>query len=124
MKVITNVKELFGKKIAYIHTARYFDCIVIVTEDKEIFMCRSYIDEEEDCIATEILPESQVLKIASTYNFLREEMLKLGVFDVEDYILKRQEEFKKKQQERKAKELERERALYEQLKAKFESNEV
>lgn len=121
MKIIRDTQDLVGRKIAFIYNARYFDGVVIATEDKELCIVKSYLSDDSDDIETQVLTEVQCLKEISNNTFLRNSLSDLGLFDIEEYNRKRQEEFKRREEERKARELKRERELYERLKAKFEN---
>lgn len=123
MKIITNsnLEEIIGKKIVFIHVARFADNITIATDDGSILVITQDIDYDDyEEKRTRILNESQVINYIDEQDYIRKELERLDLFDVEKYKKRKQ----KREQEyiNKMKEIveEREKAEYVRLKAKFE----
>lgn len=120
MKIIRNDKELIGKTIAFAHIAQFAENITIATEDGCVVVVQQMVDDNTEDVVTHIMGEHKVLKYIEENDYLRTNLGNLGIFDVEAYRKKRQEERLKYIQEIEAKKLKEERELYEKLKAKFE----
>lgn len=121
MKIIKDGKELIGKTIAFAHIARFANNITIATNDGCVLVATQDIDEDYDEKVTTILNETMTLHYIENNDYVRDKLGKLGIFDMETYRKKKQEERLKREQEYKARKLKEERELYEKLKAKFEN---
>lgn len=120
MKVIKDGKELVGKKIVFSHITTFAENITLATEDGYVIVIRQDVDEEYDERETTILNENRALRYIENDEYLRDSLGKLGMFDIEAYKKKKEEERLKHEEEVKARKLKEERELYEKLKAKFE----
>lgn len=121
MKIIKHGNELIGKTIAFAHIARFANNITIATNDGCVLVATQDIDEDYEEKVTIILNEPTALRYIENNNYVRDELGKLGIFDIEAYQKKKMEERLKREQEYKARKLKEERELYEKLKAKFEN---
>lgn len=120
MKIVRNEKELVGKTIAFAHMAQFAENITLATEDGCVLVARQIYDEDTDESQIDIFSELRALRYIENNDYVRESLGKLGIFDIETYRQKMQEEKMKRMQEYEAKKLKEERELYEKLKAKFE----
>lgn len=82
---------------------------------------------DEDCDyferkTTRVLGELQATQYIESNDYIRNELAKRGIFDIEAYKNKQAELRRKKQEEYRIEQEKRERELYEQLKAKYEKN--
>lgn len=123
MKIIRSDKELVGKTIAFAHIATFAENITLATEDGCVLVVTQEFDDDCDECQTMILNEYMALRYIEKSDYVRTKLGRLGLFDVEKYKQKKQEERIKREQELKAKQLKEERELYEKLKAKFENTE-
>lgn len=121
MKFIKNEKDLVGKTIAFAHMAPYAENITIATDDGCVLVIRQVYDEDTDDSKINIFSEPMALRYIERCDCVREQLGDLGIFDIEAYKKKKQEEVLRLKQEREVKKLKEERELYEKLKAKFES---
>lgn len=120
MKILKSDTELIGKTIAFAHMAQFAENITLATDDGSVLVVRQIFDEDTEESQIDILNEYIALRYIENNDYVREQLGKLGIFDVETYRKKKEEERLKREQEYKAKKLKEERELYEKLKAKFE----
>lgn len=120
MKIVRNEKELIGKTIAFTHMARFAENITIATEDGLVLVVTQDFDEDEDESKIDIIGEHRALRYIENTDYVRESLGKLGIFDIESYKKKKEEERLERMKEYQAKKLKEDRELYEKLKAKFE----
>lgn len=120
MKILRSDKELIGKTIAFAHMAQFAENITIATDDGCVLVVRQNYNEDVEGHQVEILSEPRVLRYIENDVYLRNELGKLGIFDIEAYKQKKKEERLKREEEYQARKLKEERELYERLKAKFE----
>lgn len=121
MKILTKYEELVGKTIALTHMAQFAENITIATEDGCVLVATQNLDEEYgERKETRVLWEPHAIRYIEENRYLREELTKLGIFDINAY----KEKQAKLERERKEKfvmeQAKREREQYERLKAKFE----
>lgn len=122
MKIIRNDKELIGKTIAFAHMAQFAENITLATEDGCVLVVRQTYDEDTDESQIDIISEPRALRYIENNDYIRESLGRLGIFDIETYKKKKEEERLKRMDEYQAKKLKEERELYEKLKAKFENS--
>lgn len=120
MKIVRSGEELNGKTIAFTHIAQFAENITIATEDGRVAVVTQDIDGECDDRQTRILNEYEAICYIENSDYLRNSLGKLGIFDIETYKQKKQEERIKRAEELEARKLKEERELYEKLKVKFE----
>lgn len=126
MEILTDYKELNGKKIIFNHMAQFADQITIATEDGCILMVTRHSDEEfgldEDYGALQfyVYPKGRVLAVLHQTEWLRKELGALGIFDIDKYNEEQRIKEEKDKLERQAKREKREKEEYERLKSKFE----
>lgn len=124
MKVLEEYKDLEGKKIVFSHMAQFAQQITLATECGCILMAKMIPqDEWTEETETFILHEIKVIHIIESDKFLREELGKLGIFDLKEYKKKVAEQEKERQRQWNIEREEREKREYERLKAKFEGTE-
>ena len=118
MYFIESEAVLKDKKIIFTHLARFADQMIIVTEDKGIFM---FTQDEE---GIEIYREHNARNCLYKNDYVRKELNSLGVItdeEINDYKKKIKEKFEKQEKFRKEQEEIREHQEYLRLKEKFES---
>lgn len=123
MKILTKYDELIGKKIVFSHMAQFAEQITLATEDGSVLMATfDIVDEEEQNIR--ILSSHHVLRVLKSDRgkWMREELAKLGVFDLDAYQAEQTEIREREQAKWKIEQEKRERQELERLKAKFEGN--
>lgn len=123
MKILRNDKELIGKTIAFAHMARFAENITLATEDGCVMVIKQIYDGDTDESKIDIISEPRALHYIENNDYVRESLGWLGIFDIETYKKKKEEERLKHMEEYQAKKLKEERELYEKLKAKFENTE-
>lgn len=120
MEILTNYNDLVGKKIVFSHMAQFAKQITLATEDGCVLMVTFDFDDYGEGNTIRILYPHLVLSTLNKHEFLRNELGKLGIFDLEKY---QEEQRLKKEIEHKAwkekKEAE-EYATYLRLKEKYE----
>lgn len=121
MKILTEYKNLVGKEIVFSHMAMFASQITIATKCGCVLMAKMEREDEwgEDT-RVYVLREFNVMNVLERNEWMREELGKLGIFDLEKY--KREQRIKRKKEKEKSliEREERERAEYERLKEKFE----
>lgn len=120
MEILTDYKELNGKKIVFTHMAQFADQITIATEDGCILMVTRFLDECGDSGEFYVYPKLRVMTTLHQSEWLREELGKLGVFDIEKYKEDERIRLEKEKLERQSQKEQREKEEYERLKLKFE----
>lgn len=120
MKILKDYKDLVGKKIIFSHMAQFAKQITIATEDGCVLMINMDCDEYEDEKEIKVLCPTKVLNVLNRHKWLREELGKLGIFDIEKYKEEERLKYEKEKEERRKKQEEKEKAEYERLKLKFE----
>lgn len=124
MKIIRNEKELIGKTIAFVHMPIFSENITIATQDGCVLVVKQVFDEDTEDIQINIASEHMALRYIERSDDIREQLGALGIFDIETYRIKKEEERLIKQQEYNEKRLKEEFEYYQKLKAKFEKQEV
>lgn len=120
MKIIRNEKELIGKTIAFVHMPIFAENITIATQDGCVLVIEQVYDEDTEDSQINVVSEHMALRYIERNDSIAEKLGELGIFDIETYRKKKQEERLKKEQEYREKKLKEEFELYERLKAKFE----
>lgn len=113
MKILNHYSELEGKEIAFSHMAQFAEHITLATKDGSVLMATFDItDHDEQEIR--VLSPGHVLMVLNSEKgkWIREELGKLGIFDIETY---RKEEAERLEQKRAAYALEKERKDLEEL---------
>lgn len=122
MKILTNYYQLEGKTIAFTHMAQFANQITIATTDNEVLMVTFDLDEEYgERKEIRVLHEGWVMKTIKENNYLREELGKRGIFDLEKYMAEVEAERKAKAEQMEKERVERELKQLADLKAKYES---
>lgn len=119
MKILIDYKELVGKKIAFSHMAEFADQITLATEDGCVLMANMEYYDEDD-LRVKVLYPHAVLRVLHGHEWMRKELGKLGIFDIEKYNEEQRIEQERKKEEFRKKQEKKEREEYERLKAKFE----
>ncbi|MCA1027009.1 hypothetical protein LCM23_12985 [Cytobacillus kochii] len=119
-----NLPELVGKTIAFTHIAQFAENVTIATEDGCVVVITQDVDEDfGEAKQTRVLFEPHARRYIENHKFLRSELGKLGIFNIEVYK-KEQEELERKRREKlRIKKEKDERELFEKLKAKYETKE-
>ena len=124
MKILTNYNELVGKKIAFVNMARFADQITLATEDGCLLMVTVDGDGDED---KEVRVYSEISTLRELKNdrndWMRKDLAKLGIFDMDEYIQEQKEIRERKQLEFKKEQERKEYEKYLQLKEKYEGGE-
>lgn len=121
MKILTKYEDLVGKTIAFTHMAQFAENITIATEDGCVLVATQTLDEEYmEKKETRVLWEPHAVLYIENNRYLREELGKLGIFDINAYKEKQVELERQKREKFIADQAKREREQYERLKAKFE----
>lgn len=127
MKVLTDYAQLEGKTIAFSHMAQFAEQITIATTDGCILMATFDVaDDYGEVLHIRVLQKNRVLVVlySNQGKWIREELSKLGLLDIEAY----KEEMKLKAEREKIERIAAyeasERRNYERLKAKFECKGV
>lgn len=120
MKVLTDYKELVGKEIAFSHMAQFAGEITIATKDGCILMATLDSDDYGEDKEVSIYHELRVMDNLERNGWMREELGKLGIFDLESYKEEQRIKHEKEKEKRLIEREKRERAEYERLKEKFE----
>jgi hypothetical protein len=120
MKILTDYESLEGKTIAFCHMAQFADQITIATTDGEVLMVtmEDYDGDKE----INILHEGEVMRELGFSAYLRNELGKRGIFDLDAYKTQKEkeaEENRKKWEEKKRKD---ELEMLEKLKEKYENS--
>lgn len=85
MKIITDYKDLVGKTIAYSHMAQFADQITLATTDGDILMVTFDLVNDEEELHIRMLDKYHVERELLNSNFLREDLAKVGAFDLNAY---------------------------------------
>lgn len=120
MKILTDYKDLVGKKIVFSHMAQFASEITIATEDGCILMATLDSDDFGDNKEVSIYPKYRVMNKIETDEWMRKELGELGVFDLDKYKEEQRIEAEKEKERRLIEREKREIAEYERLKSKFE----
>jgi hypothetical protein len=122
MKILTDYAQLEGKTIAFTQMAQFAEQITIATTDNEVLMVTFDIEEEYgERKEIRVLHEGLVYKKIKEDKYLREELSKRGIFDLEKYKEEMEaERISQKKRLEKEKE-ERELEQLAKLKAKYEN---
>lgn len=120
MKILKNENELIGKTIAFAHMAAFAEAITLATVDGSVLVVRQTFDEDTDESQIHIRNEHLALRYIENNDYVREQLGVLGIFDIDTYRKKKEEERLKRAEEYKAKKLQEEYELYKKLKSKFE----
>lgn len=122
MKILTEYEDLVGKEIAFSHMGMFSDQITIATKDGCVLMARmEQEDEFGENSRVYILPKIRVMNVIERNEWMREELGKLGIFDLEKYKEEQRIKREKEKEKRLIDREKRERAEYERLKKKFEA---
>jgi hypothetical protein len=122
MKILTEYEQLEGKTIAFTHMAQFAQQITIATTDNEVLMATFDLDEEYgERKEIRVLHEGWVVKIIKESKYLREELSKRGIFDLEKYKTEMEAERVAKLERYKQEKEEREIKQLAELKAKYEN---
>ncbi len=121
MEILTDYNDLIGKKIVFCHMAQFAEQITLATEDGCILMATMDVGEFEESKEVRVLYPHRVLQILNQHEWLRNELGKLGVFDVAKYEEEQRIEREKRQTELQKRKEEKERQEYERLKTKYGS---
>ncbi|MGY3186486.1 hypothetical protein [Lysinibacillus sp. TE18511] len=120
MEILTDYKDLVGKKIVFSHMAQFAEQITLATEDGCVLMATfDYDDMAEESRVRVMYPHS-VIQVLNRHDWIRNELGKLGIFDIEKYKEEQRIKQEKEKEEYRKKQEVKERAEYERLKAKFE----
>ncbi|MEK4030816.1 hypothetical protein MKZ02_20060 [Pseudobacillus sp. FSL P4-0506] len=115
-----NIPELEGKTIAFTHIAQFADNVTIATEDGCVIVITQDLDEDYgETKRTKVLPKPYAVQYIEGSKYLREELSKRGIFDIEAYKKKQRELAEKRKEEFRMAQEKKEREEYERLKAKF-----
>lgn len=120
MEILTDYKDLVGKKIVFSHMPRFAQEITLATEDGCVLMATFDYDDDEEEAKIRIMYPYSVVEVIKRNEWMRNELGALGIFDIETYKKEQEEKRLKEQEEAKRLIEERDRAEYERLKAKYE----
>lgn len=121
MKILTDYEDLVGKKIVFSHMAQFASQITIATEDGCVLMATMECEDEwGENKQIRVLHSFHVMNILERNDWMREELGKLGVFDLEKYKEEKRIKAEREKERRLIEREKREREEYERLKAKFE----
>lgn len=123
MNILENYPSLVGKTIAFSWMAQYSDTIVLATTENDVLIAKFSIDYDgDDSEQINILGKAQAIHYLNSDKgkWPREQLGKLGIFDLEAFKKQEAEKYEKEKAERAAKREIEERKEYERLKAKFE----
>lgn len=120
MKILTDYNELVGKKIVFSHMAQFAKQITLATEDGCVLMATFEYDEMDEGTTIRVMYPHFVLQVLDRHEWIRNELGKLGIFDVEKYKEEQRIKYEKQQEESRIKREAKELAEYERLKEKFE----
>ena len=126
MEILENYPALVGKTIAFSWMAQFSNTIVFATTENEVLIAKFSIDYDNDeSEQIEILGKARAIHYLNSDKgkWPREQLGKLGIFDIEDFKKREAEKFEKEKAARAIKLEEKERHEYERLKAKFENKE-
>lgn len=112
MEILTNHADLVGKKIVFSYNTK--NNFILATEDGCILMTTYTHDDWVDNVSIRVAPPREVIDILHRRGWLRNELGKLGIFDLEKY-----EEEQKIKKEKEQEEF----AEYLRLKEKFEHSD-
>jgi hypothetical protein len=119
MKVLKDYKQLEGKTISFSHMAQFAEQITLVTTDDEVLMA-TFEGMSEDDLEIRVFGLHNVISVIQRDKYIREELSKLGVFDLEEWKQAQAEKQRQEEENRKKAQEERDKKEYERLKAKFE----
>lgn len=122
MEILTKYDDLVGKKIAFSHMAQFAEQITIATEDGCVLMVTTDGDGDFERKEIRVLAKHSVMAVLNDNEWMRKELAKLGIFDMERYKEEQRIKREKEQEEYRRQKEARERETYEKLKAKFEDN--
>lgn len=120
MEILTDYNDLVDKKIVFAHMAQFAEQITIATEDGSVLMV-DMAYEDDECQEVNVYAEHRVLGVLKSDRgkWMRDELSKLGIFDLEQYR-KEQEELRiMQQEERKKQQDERDYKRYLELNERF-----
>ena len=121
MKILTEYEELVGKEISFSHMAMFAQQITIATKDGCVLMAiMEREDEWGENARIYVLNEHRVMGVIERNEWIRKELGKLGIFDLEKYKEEQRIKHEKEKEKRSIEREKRERAEYERLKNKFE----
>jgi hypothetical protein len=121
MKVLTNYKDLEGKTIAFAHLAQFADQITLATTDGGVLMA-NFEGMDVDDMEIRIFNKHSVISVIQRNTYLREELDKLEIFNLEEWKNEQEKQRRLEEEKRKKAQEERDRKEYERLKVKFENN--
>lgn len=122
MKILEDYKQLVGKTVAFAHMAQFAEYITIATTDGCVIVATQDLDEYGEGKENRVLYTSYAIRYIENNKYIREELGKLGIFDVEEYKNRLAEIERKRREEFAKKQAKIEREQYERLKAKFENS--
>lgn len=120
MKVITEYKNLEGKTVSFAHMAQFANQITLATTDGEVLMAK-FEGMDEDNLEIRVFNKYNVISVLQNEAYLREELDKLGIFNLAEWKKEQVKKQKEESERYKRQKEEREREEYERLKAKFEN---
>lgn len=120
MRILTEYKELEGKTIAFTHMAQFAQQITIATTDRSILMATMKLNYDTEEKEIRVYREGHVIKELKNNEWLRVELSKLGLFDLEAYEKEMEAEYEAQRKKYKIEQEKREREELARLKAKYE----
>lgn len=118
MKVITDYKNLVGKTISFAHMAQFANQITLATTDGEVLMA-TFEGMDEDNLEIRVFNKYNVISVLQNEAYLREELDKLGIFDLSEWEKGQVEKKRIEREKRLNAQEEKDKKEYERLKAKF-----
>lgn len=120
MEILTDYKDLVGKKIVFSHMAQFAEQITLATEDGYVLMATFEYDDLAEESRVKVMYPHSVIRVLNGQEWIRNELGRLGIFDIEKYKEEQRIKQEKEKEEYLIKLEEKERAEYKRLKAKYE----
>lgn len=118
MEILTNHVDLEGKKIVFSYQTK--NNFILATEGGCVLMTSYFYDEWVDDVSIRIASPREVVDMLHKRDWIRSELGRLGIFDIEKYEEEQRIKREKIQEELARKKDEKEFVEYLRLKEKFE----
>ncbi|MEK4122050.1 hypothetical protein [Lysinibacillus sp. FSL K6-0102] len=120
MDILTDYKDLVGKKIVFSHMAQFAEQITLATEDGCVIMATFDYDEMAEESRVRVMYPHSVIQVLERHEWIRNELGRLGIFDIEKYKEEQRIKQEKEKEELRKRQEVKELAEYARLKAKYE----
>ena len=120
MEILKDYKDLVGKTIVFSHMAQFAEQITLATEDGCVLMATFDYDHMAEESRVRVMYPHSVIQVINNNDWIRNELGRLGIFDIEKYKEEQRIKQEKEKEEMRIKQEEKELAEYERLKAKYE----